>query len=116
MENPNSPELEQCNADLVNITKTRDQMQDKFSNDMQDASVVQGDASSQQSELKNMLEDFINTRKEWIEVKTKINVLTAQYNHFESLIGGLRVRYKGCMDAIEAAAKAKAEAAKAQKK
>ena len=107
MEQRTSPELEQCIKNKEALEQQRKETSDKFSNDMADASVVQGDAQSQQSELKNALEDFVNTRKEFIELKMKFSTLTAEYNALDAQRGPLLVKQNGCKAAIAAMPPAK---------
>lgn len=104
MANKTSPELEACLKEKQDLENTRKKEQDDFSNDMQDASVVQADGSNQQAELKNAIDDYVSTMKEWNELKVSFMLLTKQYNELSAQLGPLSVRYKGCKDAIAAAA------------
>jgi uncharacterized protein (DUF3084 family) len=107
MEPIKSPELEQCIKEKEALEQQRRETQDKFSNDMADASVVQGDSQNQQSELKNAIDDFVATRKEWIELQTKLSILTAEFNALDAQIGPLTVKQNGCKAAIAAMPKKK---------
>lgn len=102
MEATTSPELVACIKEKEALEKKRQLTQDEFSNDMQDASVVQGDSQNQTSELKNALDDFVNTRKEWIELKVQVDTLKRTYKLLQSLSKAVSVKYKGCQAAIAA--------------
>ena len=108
MEPIKSPELEQCIKQKEALEQQRRETQDKFSNDMADASVVQGDSQNQQSELKNILDDFVATKKEWTEMQTKFNTLTMEFKFIDNFIGPLRVKQNGCKAAIAAMPKPEA--------
>lgn len=103
MEPITSPELEKCLKEKEVLEQKSKDTEDEISTDQNDAYIVQSDAGNQQSELKNILEEFTKTQKEWTEFKTQFDVLTGEYNGLVAQAGPLSFRYKACQAAVASA-------------